>query len=135
MTDYAILLKENGLKATFQRTNILDVVEKNGHMSIEAIYDEVSKIHPSLSLATIYKNIILMVTKEMHALGDILIRHEEGELEANILAVISNYDKLESLVSKFNIPYVTISHVNLEREVHEAQIIECINSYKNFDCL
>ena len=63
MTDYAILLKENGLKATFQRTNILDVVEKNGHMSIEAIYDEVSKIHPSLSLATIYKNIILMVEK------------------------------------------------------------------------
>ena len=63
MTDYATLLKENGLKATFQRMNILDVVEKNGHMSIEAIYDEVTKIHPSLSLATIYKNIILMVEK------------------------------------------------------------------------
>ena len=63
MTDYAILLKESGLKATFQRTNILSVVEKNGHMSIEAIYDEVSKIHPSLSLATIYKNIVLMVEK------------------------------------------------------------------------
>ena len=63
MTDYAALLKESGLKATFQRMNILDVVEKNGHMSIEAIYDEVSKIHPSLSLATIYKNIILMMEK------------------------------------------------------------------------
>jgi len=63
MIDYVTLLKESGLKATFQRTNILDVVEKNGHMSIEAIYDEVSKIHPSLSLATIYKNIILMVEK------------------------------------------------------------------------
>jgi len=63
MTDYATLLKECGLKATFQRMNILDVVEKNGHMSIEAIYDEVAKVHPSLSLATIYKNIILMVEK------------------------------------------------------------------------
>jgi Fur family ferric uptake transcriptional regulator/Fur family peroxide stress response transcriptional regulator len=63
MTDYATLLKECGLKATFQRMNILDVVEKNGHMSIEAIYDEVTKVHPSLSLATIYKNIILMVEK------------------------------------------------------------------------
>ena len=63
MTDYATLLKESGLKATFQRMNILDVVKKNGHMSIEAIYDEVFKIHPSLSLATIYKNIILMVEK------------------------------------------------------------------------
>jgi len=63
MTDYAILLKENGLKATFQRMNILDVVEKSGHMSVEDIYDEVTKVHPSLSLATIYKNIILMMEK------------------------------------------------------------------------
>ena len=63
MTEYAILLKENGLKATFQRMNILDVVEKSGHMSVEDIYDEVTKVHPSLSLATIYKNIILMMEK------------------------------------------------------------------------
>ncbi len=63
MTDYATLLKESGLKATFQRMNILEVIEKSGHMAIEAIYDEVVKVHPSLSLATIYKNIILMVEK------------------------------------------------------------------------
>ena len=63
MIDYAILLKENGLKATFQRMNILNVVEKNGHMSVEDIYDEIIKVHPSISLATIYKNIILMVEK------------------------------------------------------------------------
>ncbi len=79
------------------------------------------------------KNIIIMATKELHALGDILIRHESGELEANILAVVSNYDKLESLVSKFDIPYVTVSHVDLEREVHEQKIIECINSYEDVD--
>ncbi|MEA2072635.1 MAG: formyltetrahydrofolate deformylase [Campylobacterota bacterium] len=79
------------------------------------------------------KNIIIMATKELHALGDILIRHESGELEANILAVVSNYDKLESVVSKFDIPYVTVSHVDLEREVHEDKIIECINSYEDVD--
>ncbi len=61
MRDYAALLKECGLKATFQRMNMLESIEKSGHMSIDAIYDEVVKIHPSLSLATVYKNIILMV--------------------------------------------------------------------------
>jgi len=61
MTDYAIRLKESGLKATFQRMNILENIEKYGHMSIDAIYEEVVKKHPSLSLATVYKNIILMV--------------------------------------------------------------------------
>ena len=79
------------------------------------------------------KNIILMVTKEIHALGDILIRHEAGELEANILCVISNYDKLESLVAKFDIPYITISHDGLEREEHEVQIIEAIDSFDDVD--
>ena len=63
MTDYATLLKESGLKATFQRMNILERIEVSGHMSIDTIYDEVIKTHPSLSLATVYKNIILMVEK------------------------------------------------------------------------
>jgi Fur family ferric uptake transcriptional regulator/Fur family peroxide stress response transcriptional regulator len=60
MSDYVALLKEKGLKATFQRMNILEVIEKHGHMSVDDIYEEVMKVHPSLSLATIYKNIILM---------------------------------------------------------------------------
>jgi len=63
MTDYATLLKESGLKATFQRMNILERIEVYGHMSIDAIYAEVIKTHSSLSLATVYKNIILMVEK------------------------------------------------------------------------
>jgi len=63
MRDYVGLLKENGLKVTFQRMNILETIEKNGHMSVEDIYDEVIKVHPSISLATIYKNILLMVEK------------------------------------------------------------------------
>ncbi|MBA1437447.1 MAG: formyltetrahydrofolate deformylase [Epsilonproteobacteria bacterium] len=79
------------------------------------------------------KNIILMATKEMHALGDILVRHEEGELDANILAVISNYNLLEPFVSKFNIPYITISHEGLERGEHESKIIEVINGFEDVD--
>ena len=63
MTDYAKLLKVSELKATFQRMNILESIENHGHMSIDSIYEEVVKTHPSLSLATVYKNIILMVEK------------------------------------------------------------------------
>jgi Fur family ferric uptake transcriptional regulator/Fur family peroxide stress response transcriptional regulator len=63
MTDYTALLKASDLKATFQRMNILSVFDRYGHMSVDDIYAEVIKVHPSLSLATIYKNIILMVEK------------------------------------------------------------------------
>jgi formyltetrahydrofolate deformylase len=79
------------------------------------------------------KNIIIMATKELHALGDILVRHEADELDANILAVVSNYDFLEPFVNKFDIPYVTVSHEGLEREEHENKIIEYINGFENVD--
>ena len=99
--------------------------------------ESITKILPKNSTVKVIepkkKNIIIMATKELHALGDILIRHEAGELEANILAVISNYDKLESLVSKFDIPYIAISHEGLDRSEHENKIIESINSFENVD--
>jgi len=108
-----------------------------GAVNKKDLTDAINKVLPTNSSVKVIepkkKNIIIMVTKELHALGDILIRHESGELEANILAVVSNYDKLESLVSKFNIPYIAISHVDLEREEHESKIIECLHSYKDVD--
>jgi len=63
MTNYAQLLNDHALKATFQRIQILEVIEKYGHIAIERIYEEISKVHTSLSLATIYKNILLMVER------------------------------------------------------------------------
>jgi len=63
MSEHTILLKQSSLKATFQRINILENVEIHGHISIDDIYAQVIKVHPSLSLATVYKNIILMVEK------------------------------------------------------------------------
>ena len=65
MRDYIGLLKDSGLKATFQRINILELIDKYGHISVEEIYEEIKKIHPSISLATIYKNIILMLNKNV----------------------------------------------------------------------
>ena len=79
------------------------------------------------------KNIVLMATKELHALGDILIRYESGELDANILGVVSNYDTLESLVSKFNIPFVHVSHEDLSRADHEKKIMEALDKYDDID--
>jgi len=60
MTDYIKLLKENELKATIQRTSILKSIDYAGHINIDEIYEDVIEQHPTLSLATIYKNIILM---------------------------------------------------------------------------
>ena len=60
MKNYIRLLKENNLKATIQRTSILRSIDQAGHFNIDEIYEDVKELHPTLSLATIYKNIILM---------------------------------------------------------------------------
>lgn len=76
------------------------------------------------------KNIVLMVTKEAHALGDILIRHEDGSLEANIIGVIGNHDVLKSLVERFDIPFYHISALGLSREAHEDKVLELLSSFE-----
>ena len=56
------------------------------------------------------KSAVVFCTKEAHCLGDLLIKHYNNELDIDIKAVISNYEILQSLVDKFNIPYFHISH-------------------------
>jgi len=78
------------------------------------------------------KKIVILVTKESHALGDILIRHESGELDADIEAVIGNHNTLEDLVKRFEIPFFIVPAEGLSREEHEFKIMELINE-QNFD--
>ncbi|APD50145.1 formyltetrahydrofolate deformylase [Francisella hispaniensis] len=77
------------------------------------------------------KNIVILATKEMHCLGDLLIKHAEGKLDANITAVISNYDNLRSLVDKFDIPFEHISHEGISREEHESRVCDIIKTYQH----
>lgn len=79
------------------------------------------------------KNIVLMVTKEAHVLGDLLIRYHEEQLDANIVGVISNYDHLRSLCQSFAIPYYYISAENISREEHEAKILQTLDMFESLD--
>ena len=78
------------------------------------------------------KKIILMVTKESHALGDILVRHAAGELGATIEAVIGNHNTLKSLVERFDIPFYHVSAEGLSREEHEKKMMKRIDTF-DFD--
>lgn len=75
------------------------------------------------------KRIVILVTKEAHCLGDILMKSTYGGIDVEISAVIGNHDTLEDLVNKFDIPYHTISHEGLSREEHEQKVLEAIAPY------
>lgn len=63
MINYTILLKEYDLKVTPQRVAIVEELYSNGHMNIDDLYKKLLEKFPSISLATIYKNINAMIEK------------------------------------------------------------------------
>jgi len=77
------------------------------------------------------KRIIVFVTREHHCLGDLLIKNEYKEINAEIIAIISNYPDLESLVSKFKIPFYYFSHQNKTREEHEEEILKILEKFNH----
>ncbi len=76
------------------------------------------------------KKIILLVTKESHALGDILVRHANGELDAHIECVIANHDTLETFVRRFDIPFFHIPTEGMSREEHEEHVMRLIGEFE-----
>lgn len=76
------------------------------------------------------KNIVIMVSKEYHCLGDLLVRHHFGELKAHIMAVISNHEVLKPFTESFGIPFHYISHEELSREEHEQKLLTTIEPYQ-----
>jgi len=72
------------------------------------------------------KRIVVLASKEHHCLGDILIRHAFGELNAQVLGVVSNHAGLKTLVTRFDLPFHFIDHQSLTREAHEAHLLEII---------
>ena len=75
------------------------------------------------------KRIVVLGTKEAHCLGDILVRCQFDEINAELLGVISNRDRLQGLVEQAGFPFDYISHEDISREDHEAAIIEKIDAY------
>jgi len=61
--EHTALLKKYNLKATPQRLEIVNVLSMNGHMNINELYNTLVMKFPSISLATIYKNINIMLEK------------------------------------------------------------------------
>jgi formyltetrahydrofolate deformylase len=104
-----------------------------GNLDIQEIKTALKDILPDN--ANVYlgvrraKNVVLMATRESHCLGDILLKNNSGELNANIQAVISNHDSLRSLVEKFDIPYFYVSAQNLEREAHEEKVLTLLKEF------
>lgn len=76
------------------------------------------------------KKVVVLVTKEHHCLGDLLIKNQFKDLPFQIQAVIGNHQTLEPISQQFGIPFHFISADGIDREVHEDLIGQAIDAYQ-----
>ncbi|SNY55776.1 formyltetrahydrofolate deformylase [Arsukibacterium tuosuense] len=76
------------------------------------------------------KRVVVLVTREAHCLGDILMKVFDGSLALDIAAIVGNYAELSNLAEKFAIPYHYLSHQGISRAEHEQQILATIAPYQ-----
>lgn len=78
---FKTLLKQNGLKVTTQRIDILEALENrpDKHLTAEEIYECVKEKNPDIGLATVYRTIQLLADLNLIDklnLGDGFVRYE-----------------------------------------------------------
>ena len=108
--------------------------EFTGDINGNSILNQLKEVLPEDSNCKLIKfrkkRIVVFVSREHHCLGDLLIKNEFNEINAEILAIISNHSVLETLVEKFKIPFYYESHQNKTREEHEDNILEILKKYE-----
>ena len=75
------------------------------------------------------KRLVVLVTKEHHCLADILVRHFFKTMQAEVVAVIGNYDNLQEFTEKFGLPFHYISHENKTKEQFELELADVVSFY------
>lgn len=76
------------------------------------------------------KKIAVLVTKEYHCLGDILLRNYFNTLNASVEVVIGNHEKLRGITEKFSLPFHHISHEGKTKEKFETELLNILNEYE-----
>lgn len=77
----------------------------------------------SLHDAARRERIVIMVSRLGHCLIDLLSRHHAGELEAELVGVISNHPDLEPLARPFNVPFEVIAVAKGKKPEAEAALL------------
>jgi formyltetrahydrofolate deformylase len=114
-------------KSFFMRTEVM------GEFDRDTVLGELKKELPTKTEIGLYpqtaKNLVILVTKEPHCLGDLLLHQAAGDIKAKISAVVSQYDYLRELTERFDIPFHHVPVGEKTRAQHEVLLEKIIDPY------
>ena len=104
--------------------------------SLEALREAFAPIASSFSMdweihdSNQPKRVVLMASKESHCLADLLYRYHSEELFCEIPCVISNHEKLRSMVEWHGIPYFHVPVDPDNKQAHFNKVEELILQHR-----
>jgi formyltetrahydrofolate deformylase len=73
------------------------------------------------------KRVALFVSKLDHCLYDLLLRHRAGELDCELVLIVSNHPDAQPIAAQFGVPYHVIpktKETKAEQEARELELLE-----------
>lgn len=130
---YKLNIVNNNEFVDFETRHFFMRTELEGNFNQENLLKDLQLALPSHSHCRLIENqrkrIVILVTKEAHCLGDILMKCYYGALNIEIAAIIGNHPDLKDLARRFNITFHHISHLNLSRVEHDQRLAQTIDQY------
>ena len=107
--------------------------EFTGGTNIMTVVDELKELLPRTATLRLSpagnRRLVVLVTREHHCLGELLLLHTFGELGASVLSVIGNHPDLEPLAARFSVPFHHLSSDGISRPEHETSVAEVVERY------
>lgn len=137
----AKVMAKNGINILSMREHV-DILEgqfflrlaTDSYNDADGLYQELKASLPPDAAITVNpqpeKKIVVMVTKEYHCLGDILMRNHFDTLGAKVQAVIGNHATLQSISEKFDVPFILITHEQKSKEQYEDELEKSLSLYQ-----
>lgn len=108
-------------------------LQLSGEGDAAAITAELQQALPAGAIVQVssqpQKRIVLLVTKEYHCLGDMLLRHHFNTLGATIACVIGNHALLGDICARFDVPFHHVPHEDLGKEAFENNLLQQLQQY------
>jgi len=84
----------------------------------------------SLHFSDTPRRVGIMVSKASHCLYDLLARYKASDFTADIPAILSNHQELESVASQFNVPYFYIPVTADTKHVQEQEVLRVLSEQR-----
>jgi len=75
------------------------------------------------------RRVAILVSKTSHCLYELLLKHQDGELDCDIPVIVSNHNDLASVATQFHIPFFKVDPEK-GKAAYEADVEAILKDYK-----